>query len=197
MRIPWIVYPLVFKLCTACVASHHPTQEAALGTPRRSAELVAVIDKPGPLKVETVIAADWKVDRAGLINLDHPRARAAHLEDGAEPVQIFFHVLRHPTRGTFIIDTGLERAVRDDPDNSVFGGFLVEKAMHREWLEVRLPLGDWLTKEAKPLQGVLLTHLHLDHIAGLPDLPAGPGVYAGPGETSARAAMNLLGRGIT
>ncbi|MBL9037361.1 MAG: MBL fold metallo-hydrolase, partial [Archangium sp.] len=57
------------------------------------------------------------------------------------------------------------------------------------------PLGDWLAVQATPPAGVFLTHLHLDHVLGLPDLAAETPVYVGPGETTASAAMHLFTRG--
>src|SRR5580692_2080551 len=76
---------------TGCVASTHAVQPAALGDARRTADLLAVIDQPGPIEVETIVATDWAVTRAGLINLDAPKAKAAALKDGDEPIQVFFH----------------------------------------------------------------------------------------------------------
>lgn len=181
---------------TGCVTSNHPTQPATLGTPGRSSQLLAVLEQPGPLEVETVASADWQVDRSGLINLKHPKAREAHLEDGAEPIQIFFHVVRHPTRGTFVVDTGVERALRDARERSAVQG-MVASAMHMEKLKVHTALGDFLEREGKPLAGVFLTHLHLDHIMGMPDVPNATPVFLGPGETSPRSLLNLATKGTT
>jgi glyoxylase-like metal-dependent hydrolase (beta-lactamase superfamily II) len=152
---------------------------------------MAVIDQPGPLDVETVASADWAVDRSGLINLDHPKAKTAGLKDGDEPIQIYFHVIRHPTRGMFIVDTGVERALRDDPDHAALRG-IVASFMHREKMTIKVPLGDWLSQHKEPLRGMLLTHLHLDHVSGMPDVPKGTPIYAGPGETSASSFFNVI-----
>jgi glyoxylase-like metal-dependent hydrolase (beta-lactamase superfamily II) len=181
---------------SACVATTHPSQRSSLGVTRRSAEMLAVVDQPGTLEVETIASADWVVPRSGMLNLDHPKAKAAHLEDGDEPIQVFFHVIRHPTRGTFIVDTGVERALRDDVERSAVSG-LVRRAMHLEKMKVRMPLGDWLAKEQKPLAGVLMTHLHLDHISGMPDVPKGTPIYCGPGESSMRQFLHLFSQGTT
>ncbi len=99
-------------------------------------------------------------------------------------------MLRHPTRGLFVVDTGVPRAFRDDPAASGVG-WLVRRELHLEKMVFHAPLGDWLAQQRGPLAGVFLTHLHIDHIAGMPDVPAGTAIYAGPGETDYRAMVHL------
>ncbi|MFP2908764.1 MBL fold metallo-hydrolase [Pyxidicoccus sp. 3LFB2] len=177
-------------------ASTHPTQQSTLGVARPTADLVALLGQPGPVELETVNSADWAVVRGGLINLEHPTAKSAGLQDGDEPIKVFFHALRHPQRGLFIVDTGVETALRDAPEKSALSG-LVRAAMQMEKLKVKAPLGEWLTKQPQPLAGVFLTHLHLDHVTGMADVPPGTPVYSGPGEASARAILNVAGQGST
>jgi N-acyl homoserine lactone hydrolase len=181
------------SVVAGCSFSSHPTKPSALGTSRSARDLIAVIDQAGPVEVETIASADWAIDRSGLVNLEHPKAKAAGLENGEEPIQIYFHVVRHPERGMYIIDTGVERALRDDPDRAAVRG-VVASVMHREKLKFHAPLGEWLGQHKEPLRGVLLTHLHLDHVMGMPDVPKGTPIFVGPGETSAKAFMNIVVR---
>lgn len=183
-------------LLGACAVTSHPTQKAKLGVSRSSKELLAVIDQPGPLSLKTVVSSDWAIDRSGLINLDHPRARQAGLKDGDEPIQIYFHVLQHPQRGTFIVDTGVENALRDAPDQAVLHGFLAS-AMHTDKLRIHAPLGAYLAANNLTLAGVLLTHLHADHVMGLPDIARNTPLYVGPGEAQARGFMNVAAQPVT
>lgn len=182
--------PLILVLAAGCTVTSHPTRPSELGVGRPYRELLAVIDEPGPVEVETVASADWVVPRKGLLNLDNPRARAAGLRDGEEPIQIYFHALRHPTRGLYLVDTGVERALRDRPKEAAFRG-PVAWAAHLEKLRIHEPLGDWLAANREPLRGIFLTHLHADHIAGMADAPAGTPVYLGPGEVT-RGLMEIL-----
>lgn len=184
-------------LLAGCSVSTHATRKSTLGASRASAELLAVIDQPGPVVLETVASADWQVDRGGLVNLEHAHAKEAGLTDGPEAIQVYFHVLRHPEHGTFLVDTGVEKALRDDPEKSVLRGMVASFFMKLETMKVHQPLGDWLAGQEQPLQGVFLTHLHLDHILGMPDVPAGTAVYTGPGEASSSAFLNLFSRGPT
>ena len=59
-------------------------------------------------------------------------------------------------------------------------------------MHVEVDLASWLAQH-DPLAGVLLTHLHLDHLLGLPDVPRGTPLYAGPGETTPRGPVLFTG----
>lgn len=180
----------------ACRTTSHDTQPADLGTPSRSSAMTQDLEAPGPITFERVLAADWAVARAGLINLEHPEAQKAGLEDGEEPIQIYFYALRHPTRGLFLVDTGIEAALRDDPDRAAVRG-LVRSAMNAEALKIHQDTKGWLAAQPTKVAGVLMTHLHLDHVMGLPDVPAGTPVYTGPGEGGARSFLNAFVQGST
>jgi glyoxylase-like metal-dependent hydrolase (beta-lactamase superfamily II) len=176
-------------LLGGCALSSHAVQPSKLGTPSRSGAMLEVIDAPGPLTVETINSSDWAVPLSGLLNLDNEKAKAAGLKDHDEPIQIYFHVIRHPTKGTFIVDTGIEKALRDDPDHAAPQG-LLKSYLHIERMKVKQPLGEWVANNK--LDGVLLTHLHIDHVSGMPDVPHGTAIYSGPGETSETAFQNIV-----
>jgi glyoxylase-like metal-dependent hydrolase (beta-lactamase superfamily II) len=186
----------VLVLVTGCKTSSHAVTPATLGTPSSTEALVALLDQPGPIELETVASADWEVPRAGLINLDNAQAKAAGLVDGPEPIQVYFHVLKHPTKGTWFVDSGMQSAYRDAPDTAAIRG-LATSAMNLSKLKVHQSPGDWLKTHPEGVNGVLLTHLHLDHASGLPDLPASTAVYSGPGEAAASSFQNLVVQGNT
>ena len=180
-------------LTAGCQASTHATHRATLGEVTSAETMEALLDQPGPLDVETVVGADWAVTRAGLIDLDSPKAKAAGLKDGDEPIQIFTHVIRHPTRGTFLVDTGVSRRLIDDPAG-LGVGWAVRKVMHPERIVVRTDTATLLRREPK-LAGVLLTHLHLDHISGVPDVPTDVPLYSGPGDAAERELLFMFSQG--
>jgi glyoxylase-like metal-dependent hydrolase (beta-lactamase superfamily II) len=182
---------LLAVVLSGCALTAHEVKPSALGTASRSRAMLEVIDAPGPLTVETINSCDWAVDRSGLINLDSEKARAAGIHDGDEPIQVYFHVIRHPTFGTFIVDTGVEKALRDAPERAAVRG-MVASYMHLEKMKIHVPLAEWVVHEK--LAGVMLTHLHLDHVSGMPDVPHGTPIYAGPKETEERTLTNMLVR---
>ena len=194
MRNSSVVVVIVAWLC-ACAVTAHPVTPARIGVPQSGADLEAVVDQPGPIRVETVVAARWEVALEGLLNLDHPTARAAQLSDRPEPIMLFVHVLHHPQRGTFFVDTGVERAFVADPANALLNGILGSLAQ----VERMQPMVDTATLvrlSRAPIAGVFLTHLHPDHVLGLRDLPERTPIYVGAGDAQSRSFMNLFTRGL-
>ncbi|HXU61833.1 MAG TPA: MBL fold metallo-hydrolase [Polyangia bacterium] len=177
----------------ACSATTHAVRPAKLGTPTSATAMETLLDQPGPIEVETVVGADWAVTRAGLINLDDPKAKAAGLKDGDEPIQIYTHVIRHPTRGTFLIDAGVSRKMVEDPAGLGIG-WVVRKYLHPERIHVRTDTAT-LERRLPPLAGVLLTHIHLDHIGGLPDVPREVPIFGGPGDSAERELLFMFSQG--
>jgi N-acyl homoserine lactone hydrolase len=186
---------LLLALTSGCAASHHATEPSDLGAVASSDAMLALLEVPGPVRFEKVVAADWVVPRSGLLNLDHERAVEAHLEDGEEAIQIYFYALTHPRFGTFLVDSGVETGFRD-PAGSDKLSAIVRLAMGTEALRVRTSTSEWLEANQQELSGVFLTHIHLDHIMGIPDAAGAP-VYTGPGETGASLFTNLFSRGTT
>lgn len=179
-----------------CAASQHPTVAAPLGRSASSEEMLRVLDQPGPVQFEVIVAADWAVERSGLINLDHPAAVAAGLEDGSEPIQIYTYGLVHPRFGTFLVDSGVSEEF-EDPERNERVGFLVRQAMNTDALAVRKSTRAWLAAHGGALDGVFLTHIHIDHVMGLADVPAATPVYTGPGETVSEGFLNLFTQSTT
>lgn len=181
-----LAIPVVALALIGWPASSHAVRPAELGVPRSQAELEALIDAPGPIEVETIVGARWEVARSGLIDLTHPRVAA--LVDGPEPIEIAFHAIRHPSRGLFLIDTGVERALMSGEDPLIPGW--LAGALNGEAMVVEIDTASWIAAQGEPVAGVFLTHLHFDHVLGLRDIDAP--VHLGPGDTALRDPLNLL-----
>ncbi len=167
-------------------ASTHEVTVSRLGKPTSIEAIESILDTPGPLDVETVASADWQAPRSGLINLQNPKA--AQIQDGAEPIEIYFHAVSHPARGLYLIDTGVERALTTD--DHPLRQSEVGQAFGFGALQAETPLGSWL--DQRSVSGVFLTHLHLDHVLGLPDVPSNVPIFVGPGETTLESAYHGL-----
>ena len=198
MKSPKALHALLFLvplLLTACQASNVDTAAAQLGSPGSMAAMQALINEPGPIVFEKHLAANWSVPLSGLLNLDHPKAVAAGLEDREEPIQIYVYSLHHPEFGTFLVDSGMSVKFVDAANNDDIS-LLVSAAMNIPALEVKLTTSD-LISQLNGVDGVFLTHIHMDHIMGLTDISPAVPVYAGPGEASASSGLNIATQGTT
>jgi glyoxylase-like metal-dependent hydrolase (beta-lactamase superfamily II) len=181
--------PAVLLLLQACAFTTHPTRPERVSTQSTPATWTAALSGPVALEWEPVVSGRWKVERAGLINVDHPDAKG--LPHDEVDIVLPVHVLRHPTRGVFIIDTGVSQGLADGAGGGVgwpVSGFLAS-------LRAESSLKAVLARQPSPLAGVFFTHLHLDHVLGLPDVPPGTPLYTGPNETTPTSFQNLFLRG--
>jgi N-acyl homoserine lactone hydrolase len=167
---------------------------ARLGEPSTMAALLVVINEPGPIVFQKHIAGDWAVELSGLINLDNPKAIAAGLKDRIEPIQIYTYSHTHPAHGTFLIDSGLSEKFRDAPNNDDIA--MILKLGMDLTLDLKVTTRE-LATQFNGIDGVFLTHIHLDHIMGLTDLGSDVPVYIGPGDAGLSTAMNAVTQGTT
>src|SRR5215475_12938487 len=152
----------------------HPTTPAHIGTPVSSAAMEALIDQPGPIEVTTV-GAEWEANLSGLLNIKDPKAVQAGLKKRKEPIQIYTHVVRHPA------GAGVGWVLRK------YGGI--------ERMRPQQSTAEIIEAEGTPLTGVFMTHIHLDHVSGFPDIPKDVPVYTGAHEAEATLFLNLIAQG--
>jgi N-acyl homoserine lactone hydrolase len=180
---------------SACTQTTHPTKPADLGRQISSAAMESLIDQPGPIELKTIVGADWTADLSGLLNLNDPKAVQAGLKDREEPIQIYAYLVRHPTRGFFMVDTGVSKRLVEDPAG-LGVGWVLRHFAHIEKMQVRQDTLSVIKSEGAPLKGVFMTHLHLDHISGMPDVPKDVPIYTGPGEPEYSNFENMFVQGI-
>jgi glyoxylase-like metal-dependent hydrolase (beta-lactamase superfamily II) len=186
---------LVFLL-QGCMLTNHPLGKPAPGKPSSSAEMERLIDQPGPIQFTTIDSAHWAVTLSGLVNLDSPAARQARLKDLDEPIQIYAYLLRHPQHGNFLVDTGVSRKLVDDPSSAGLNWF-IQKAMHIEKLQIIKSTGEIVHDIDGKLSGIFFTHLHIDHISGMPDIANTVPLYIGATESTASSFKNMFVRGAS
>jgi N-acyl homoserine lactone hydrolase len=174
-------------------ATTHCTTPARLGTPVGSAAMEKTLETPGPVEVDTV-GTDWEANLSGLLNLKDPKAVRAGLTDRKEPIKIYTHVVRHPGHGFFLVDTGVSRTLADDPAGAGVG-LLLRKFGGIDKMRPEPSTAEVIAAEKTPLRGVFLTHLHLDHVSGFPDIPKDVPIYTGTDEAEASLFLNMFAQG--
>jgi glyoxylase-like metal-dependent hydrolase (beta-lactamase superfamily II) len=191
---PFFIGALIIAALSACAQTSHPTRPADLGKPISSAAMEALIDQPGPIEFKTIVGADWIADLSGLLNLKDQKVVQAGLGDHEEPIQVYAHLLRHPTQGFFMVDTGVSKRLMQDPA-SVGVGWVLRNFAKIERMQVRQDTLSVIKSEGVPLKGVFMTHLHLDHISGMPDVPKDVPIYTGPGEPEYSSFVHMVVQG--
>ncbi len=169
-------------LVSGCAPTTHLLQPTRMGKNVSDATMEQQLDVPGPVRLETVTSATWAVPLSGLLNLKNPQA--AHLQDRLEPISVYAHVLRHPVYGNFLVETGVSAQLLQRPDD--YGlNWLLQKVMKFHQMQLQKTTADILAGLDGPLAGVFLTHLHIDHVSGLPDVAPNVPLYVGTHEATA------------
>jgi glyoxylase-like metal-dependent hydrolase (beta-lactamase superfamily II) len=180
------------KLLTFKATTHH-TAPARIGEPVGSAVMEDLVGQLGPIEVETV-GTDWEAKLSGLLNIKHPKAVAAGIKDRKEPIKIYTHVVRHPTQGFFLVDTGVSQRLVQDPAG-VGVGLMLRKYGGVDKMQPHPSTAQVIAAQGSPLRGVFMTHLHLDHVSGFPDIPKDVPVYTGANEAEASLFLNVIAQG--
>ena len=179
---------------SGCEPTSKATTAAVIGTARSGDAMLTALQNDGALIFQKHLMAQWQVPLSGLVNLEHPRAIAAGLEDRDEPIQIFTYTITHPRHGTFLVDSGVSERFRSTETNNVSS--LVNAVMRFDTLQLEKTTRE-VSEQVAPIQGVFLTHIHMDHILGLTDLDESVPVYVGTGETRLKHFMHAFTRGTT
>lgn len=176
-------------------STRHAFKLSTLGQKSSQQVLVDSLTTGTKIDLQTITSANWAVPLSGLLNLNHPKAKQAALEDHDEAIQVYSYHIQHPVHGDFLIDTGVARQFIDDPQSQGVPGWLIPQ-MGLEKMELLTATDDFITDLKRPLKGVFLTHLHLDHISGLPAVDKQVPVYVGQGESSEKYFLFAATRGV-
>lgn len=154
-------------------------------------QMLAALGQNNQVEFTRIASADWQVPLSGLVNLNHPKAKQAKLVDKNEAIKIFAYHLKHPTQGDYLIDTGVSQALYDDP--SQFGiNDMLQSLFGFAELSMEQSTQAYLSSQnIQQVDGVFLTHLHLDHVTGLPDINQNAPIYVGNNEGQSRYWMNV------
>lgn len=179
----------VLLLASACAFSTHPTKSERIDSPRTPTNWSDALSGSTKLEWESVVSGRWRVPRSGMINLERPEAK--DLKDEEMDIVLPVNVLRHPERGTFIVDTGVSQSLKDGKG----GGVTFPLSSWVGSIKGEESLASILARQPAPLAGVFFTHLHPDHVLGTLDVPKGTPLYTGQGESAQRSLTFIALRG--
>lgn len=165
---------------TGCASAHRPAAVPFEGEAiPASADWEATFANPVDLEVHPLLTGWIKVDRSLLLHIEDPAIEDS--EDRKMWVPVMAYLVRHPEKGDVLIDSGMDASFAQRRGGN-FGRLarLVEVFRQEEGQDTVSLLGE-LGVDAVELKMVLLSHMHLDHTSGLPDIPKSVPLAAGPG----------------
>lgn len=144
-----------------------------------------VFKNPCPISVKSFITGYVLINKRGTINPDHPKA--GNIEDEILKVPVLSHWIHHDNFGDYLVDAGLDSSYTDDPHGKMkgllAGLFKKFKINTDEYIQEKgQNIAFHIKKNSIELNGVFLSHLHSDHIAGIRELPKNIQYVIGKGE---------------
>ncbi|MCP4610079.1 MAG: MBL fold metallo-hydrolase [Planctomycetes bacterium] len=123
---------------------------------------------PKPITIRTYSTGMMQTPLSGIMNLKHEQAQ--DINDELVEFPVIANLIQHQELGSYLIDAGLDASYAHNPHGSM-KGILVKTVLGKATQDPNTHIAAILNRENIHLQGVLLTHLHFDHTAGILDLP--------------------------
>lgn len=124
--------------------------------------------------VDNIISGRVKLNMHGSINRNYAIKNGIRDQQFYKPV--ISHLIKHEDLGYFLIDAGLDTSFKDDMYGSQ-KGILKEKYATAFKQDEGQSVEDYIKNHNINLTGIFLTHLHIDHIAGLLNLDDNLPIY--------------------
>jgi len=134
-----------------------------------------IFQNPSNLTLESIKTGTVNINRRGTINPEHPEAGYIIVE--VINVPIMCHLVHHKELGNFLLDAGLDKLYSDDHYGGIKEEF-TEEFFQKKNENIKFQLDSRNIN----INGVFLSHLHADHIAGIRELPKNILYLVGKGE---------------
>ncbi len=168
---------------TGCATrlSDQPVEPARFGTPVSTSQMLAALQRPGTVRVEKIVAADWPFRYVS----SDPHVKPPVWQLGLLDAQVHFYALHRKGGELALIDSGFP----ENPARHV--GWIARWFLDiDETLKLRQATGAWLN--GRRPEAVFLTHLHFDHAMGLREVPKDVPVFVGPGDGAQENDLHLF-----
>jgi len=175
---PHIGSILLALLALGACAPHLPRERPLEAPAAVARDWQAIFAAPRPVEVVSLVTGEIRVDRSLLLDVASPRL--ADHDDRKVWVPVLAHVIRHREHGAVLVDTGFDASFAESGHGNIGG-------LARFLTIARQPPGHDVAAllrragvDPASLRMIIISHLHIDHTAGLPDLPKEVPLHAGP-----------------
>lgn len=138
-----------------------------------------VLQQGRKVELTTLFTGTVTVPTSGMLDLSDPKTEA--ITEKSMVVEVYAHWIKHPVRGDYFVDSGLNKSYAKHPQGDIKGVIapFIVKDSHQNPGE---NIGALIEKHNIELNGVFFTHAHMDHTSGIPELPKDIHYYIGGGE---------------
>ena len=181
--LPLLLVGLSLLVCVGC-SVHVPPERPVTDqlVPQATIDWQQAFAQPRQIEIVPLLTGEIQVERSILLDLDSP-----HLDDHEDRstwVPVLAYLIRHPTQGTVLIDSGFDASFAESGHGN-FGGLAQFVSFARQkpgWDTASLLRS--IGVEPRTLSMIIVSHFHAAHTAGLPGLDPGVPLYDGPGATA-------------
>jgi glyoxylase-like metal-dependent hydrolase (beta-lactamase superfamily II) len=138
-----------------------------------------ILSNPRAITMRAYSTGMMQTTRSGIMNLEHKEAQ--DIQDRAIEIPVNVGVIQHHDLGAYLIDAGLDKSYVHNQHGTI-RGLMVESYLGKGSQEPNTHISAILDREGIQPNGVFLTHLHMDHTAGIVDLPKDIPYVAGKNE---------------
>lgn len=163
----------------ACASTHRPrVVDFSDPVVPASADWDMTLANPVDIEVFPLYTGEIQVNRSLLLHIQDPAIEDQ--DDRKMWVPVMAYLVRHPEKGDVLIDSGLDSSFAKRRGGNFGRAARIVKVFEQEVGEDTISRLGELGVDPAELKMIFLSHLHLDHTAGLPELPRTARLIAGP-----------------
>ena len=147
---------------------HQPNRDLFKQSIQSNKDWREIFANPSDIKIDTFETGKLTFSNKFMINLFHQNAQNIKEEELTVPV--YCHLIQHKVYGDYLVDTGLDRSFQSDIYGNIQGKRREILWPLKSYQNEGQDIATQLSLRKITLKGVFLSHLHIDHVAGIQNL---------------------------
>ena len=169
---------------------HQPKREIFKLPQQSATNWDEILSNPCDITLETLKTGKLTFLNKFMLNLTHQNAE--HIKEEELTVPVYSHLIRHRIYGYYLVDTGLDCSFINDVYGNIQGKRRESLWPLKSFQEKGQDIASQLSVKNNKLKGIFLTHLHIDHAAGIQELPKTLQIIVGKDEAYHYFGKNLF-----